>query len=136
LSGAEIASLGGLSAAVIALLFNAYSTLLSARAADVSSYLQITDRFPQAWRRFRDAREEEKKQFEFVEVLNLMESACHLLRLRRFQKATCQMLNAYLREVVAKIAKDHMDAVSKSITSDETYAEIQKFAEKYGIKFF
>jgi hypothetical protein len=45
------------------------------------------------------------------------------------------MLEVYLREVVTRIAKDHMDAVSKSITSDETYEEIQKFAKKHAIKF-
>jgi hypothetical protein len=134
-SAKEIASLGGLFAAVVALLLNAHSTRQNARAADVASYLQITDRFPQAWRRFRDSLEEEKKQFEFVEILNLIESACHLLRLRRFQKATSEMLDVYLREVVASIAKDDMDAVSKSITSDETYEEIQKFAKKHRIKF-
>ncbi|MGB8684751.1 MAG: hypothetical protein WCD12_17875 [Candidatus Binatus sp.] len=135
MSAAEIASLGGLGAAVVALLLNAYSTLLSARAADVSSYLEITDRFPKAWRRFRDSTEE-NKQFEIVEVLNLIESACHLLRLRRFQKATSEMLELYLKEVVAGIATGDMTAVRKSITSDETYEEIRKFAERQGIKFF
>ena len=134
MSTAEIASLGGLFAAVIAILVNAYSNHLNARAADVASYLQITDRFPRAWRRFRDS-PEEKKHFEIVEVLNLVESACHLLRLRRFEKATSEMLDAYLREIVAGIAKNHMDVVSKSITSDDTYEEIQMFAEKHGIKF-
>jgi len=134
LSVAETVSFGGLFVAIIAIFLNAYTTHLNARASDVASYLQITDRFPQAWRRLRDSTET-NRQFEIVEVLNLIESACHLLRRRRFQNATSEMLEAYLREVVAGFAKDHMDAVSKSITSDATYEEIQKLADRFGIKF-
>lgn len=46
------------------------------------------------------------------------------------------MLELYLKEVVAGIATGDMTAVRKSITSDETYEEIRKFAERQGIKFF
>ena len=62
---------------IIALGFTGWSVLRQAKATDLNGYFQFRDQFSTAWRRFRDASAEDR-EYEFIEILGLLEAACHL----------------------------------------------------------
>lgn len=82
--------------AIATLVWTALSLRRQAQASDFSSYLQLTERYARAWRAFRDANQA-TKEFEFVEVLNLIEGTCHLYNSGAIHGATRDMIRNYLR---------------------------------------
>lgn len=102
---------------------------------DFSSYLDLMSRFSDAWRRFKDAEDDGRRDYEFRELLNLIEASCHLWRRGVLGRASKEMMKEYLKENIAAIAqhdygKAHLrDAVSGA----GTFSEIKAFAGKYDI---
>jgi hypothetical protein len=62
---------------IFALFWTARALREQTRARDFENYFSLVERLSNAWRRFRDAAPEDKL-FEFDEVMNVLEAACHL----------------------------------------------------------
>jgi hypothetical protein len=129
-----------------ALLWNGWSSKRQAQASDFSSYLQLTDRFAVSWRRFIDAAENAgknsgiehldfRKQFEFFEVLNLLEGACHLYIKGTLHGATRDMVSDYLREIIPRVHQDDYGKfiVENSYSGPDTFFYMRRFSKIYKI---
>lgn len=125
---------GLLAVGVATLIWTARSLSLQSRAHDFSGYLLLTERFSTAWRRFKDAREDERA-YEFHEVLNLIEGACQLHNRGALHGTTRDMIGAYLKEVIDAIYKDEFakGIMETSLSGPDTYFGIRRFARKQGI---
>lgn len=127
---------GLLAVAIATLLWTALSIRRQAQASDFGSYLQLTERFANAWRRFRDAEDDETRDFEFGEVLNLIEGTCHLYNSGTIHGATREMIRDYLREVLADVFNDKYakERISNSFSGPDTYFHIRRFAYRESIE--
>ena len=93
--------IGALVVNIIALWFTGWSVRRQAKATDLNGYFQFREQFSTAWRRFKDAPEEDRK-YEFIEILGLLEAACHLYNKRRLYGATRDMVRDFLCEMLLK----------------------------------
>lgn len=120
---------------IAALWFTGRSVRRQARATDLNGYFQIREQFSTAWRRFRDA-EEENREFELTEIFGLFESACHLYNKRRLYGATRDMVRDFLCEMLPSVlSNEYAQCVfHKSISSPKTYSEIRRFARENKIE--
>ena len=120
--------------AVAAILIDAFSTRRNSRATDFSSYLQIQASFSEAWRRFLDA-PEDRKSFEFFELLNIVEMACHLYNRRVISGATRSMLRIYLAELIRSINNDDFGRakLAEAFGDVGSLTETRVFARKHDI---
>jgi len=127
----------GLLAVAIATLFSAALSLRrQAQASDFTSYLQLTERYANAWRKFRDAADEANKDFEFSEVLNLIQGTCHLYYARAIHGATRDMICDYLKEVLRDLFQHDYarGRFKESLSGPDTYFHIRRFARENNIK--
>ncbi len=98
--------------AVCALIVNALAFSYSVwwirrqvQAVDINNYFRFREEFSNGWRRFRDEPEESKRDFELVELLNLLESASHLYNKSIIHGVTRNMVRDYLCEVIPAVFK-------------------------------
>ncbi|MDW8369557.1 MAG: hypothetical protein RMK81_04730, partial [Geminicoccaceae bacterium] len=121
--------------AVVALGFNARGYILQARANDVENYLRMKDQFAEAWRRYRDASDEDGKSFELIEILNLMETCCHLIETNAFRRASRVMLTDYLKETIPAVFdnSDAREVVQRHLFGPDTFFYIRRFARRHGL---
>ena len=133
---ADLVQSGLLLVGCIALGWNGWAHLQQARAADFSSYLGLMDRYSQAWRGLKEASEDDK-DFEFRELLNLIEATCHLYNRKRLGSATRTQIAAYLKEILGGIQKSDyaMKHIVDAISGPETFKEIASFVKKNEITF-
>ena len=119
----------------VTLGFTAWWIRRQARTTDLKSYLQLREQFSSSWRKFRDA-EEHNKDFEFVEVLSLLEAASHLYNQSIFYGATKKMVGSYLLEVIKDVFKNEYAKKQflNSRSSPTTYSEILNFAKSQRIE--
>jgi hypothetical protein len=110
---------------------------LNARALSFSSYLHLCEAFSQSFRRVKDCRDDEDWKYEFGELLNLTENACHIYRSRIIWGSTRRVLRDYLVDLISGINQEGKTrrAAFNAITNDRTFAEIDDFAKKNNIKF-
>ena len=135
MSGGDWINSGILLAAAITLFFTACAFRLQARAMDFSSYLDLMTRFSDAWRRFRDAKEGSERDYEFRELLNLIEASCHLWRRSVFGRASNEMMKDYLKENISAIADDDYGKrhLREAVSGSGTFSEIKLFSRKHGL---
>lgn len=147
LACSDAIDVGLLLVAVLALWWNARSAGRQAKAADFSSYLQLTARFSTAWRRYLDASvcaektpndidKAHRRRFEFTEVLNLLEGACHLYTTGNLQGATRAMICDYLKETIPLVHNNEygISIIRASYSGPDTFLYIRKFARKHNIE--
>jgi hypothetical protein len=115
---------------ILALCWTALTLREQTRTRDFENYLSLMERFTAAWRRFADAEVEEKKQFEFIELINLFEATCHLYNKKIVRGATRDMVRDYLKEIIFGIFAnaDAKMRIDESFSSPDTYCEIRRFA--------
>ena len=125
---------GLLVAAIGTLFWTSLSHRRQAQNSDFGSYLQLTERYSDAWRKFRCATPE-NRDYEFREILNLIEATCHLYKSRAIRGATRKMIRNYLRDVLTGLLQN--DYAQKQITqgtmNTDTYSHIYWFAQKQSI---
>jgi len=123
---------GILLVAICTLLFTAYSVRKQTQALVFQSYLDLTDRLSNAWRSYRDANEK-NKDYEFIELLNLFESTCHLFNEKNFHGATREMICDYLKEVLPKIFEEEQirEKIQANFSGPDTFFQIRRFAKKH-----
>lgn len=119
------------------LLWTGRSLNLQSRAHDLASHLMLTERFSDAWRKFRAAEPGDDRDYEFTEILNLIEGVCLLHNRGALHKSTREIMGDYLKEVIEHFHKNDYarERVKKTMSSETTYAEMRSFAEKRGIKW-
>ena len=117
--------------AIAMLIWTGHSHRRQAQSADFSSYLQLTERYADAWRKFRCANDD-NRDFEFGEVLNLIEGTCHLYKSRAIRGATREMIRDYLRDVLPKLFQNAYanERFTHGKISPDTYSYIYQFAEE------
>ena len=121
--------------AIATLFWTALSLRRHAQASDFSSYLQLTEQYANAWRAFRDSEQGPRRDFEFGEVLNLLEGTCHLYYSGAIHGATRDMIRDYLREVLPKVFRGEYarKQIEQSFSGPDTYFHIRRFARNNNI---
>ena len=121
---------------LVGVLTPSIALFLNARALSVSSYLELCENFSKSFRRVKESNDKDF-DYEFGELLNLTENACHIFYSWMIWGATSRLLEDYLTEVIRAVNKEsktrHLAAAA--ITGDRTFAEITKFAAAHDIKF-
>ena len=79
---------------------------------------------------------EEKRDFELVEILNLLETTSHLYNKRNIHGAAREMVQDYLCEVIPAVLKDDKakNLFIQSHSGPNTYSEIRQFARSHKIE--
>lgn len=118
----------------LALLQTAWSIRRQADAIDVRLYFQITEKISTAWRQYRDS-EEENRNFEMTELLNLLESLARFYFKRRIHGVTRDMVKEYLLEIVPEIGRENRvrEVFQENRSGPDTYNHIRRFAKENDI---
>jgi hypothetical protein len=126
---------GLLLVAIAALIYNGRALKEQARGRDVENYFSFSERITAAWRRFGAATDDEGRYFEFTELLNLFETACHLYLKRIIAGATRQMIREYLTDMLPILVSDEaaIRMMARAKTTKSTYQHIADFARKQGL---
>ena len=126
---------GLLAAAIATLFWTGLSHRRQAQSSDFGSYLQLTERYSDAWRKFRCATPE-NRDYEFGEILNLIEATCHLYKSGAIRGATREMIRNYLRDVLTRLLQNDyaQEQIAQGTMNTDTYSHIYQFAQKQGIK--
>lgn len=119
---------------ICALFCTAWWIRRQVHAVDINNYFQIQEKISHAWLKFRDE-SEEKKDFEFIELLNLLETASALYNNRIIHGSTRKMVKNYLSEVTPCILKNAyaVSCLKKARSGSDTYSEIERFARSNNI---
>jgi hypothetical protein len=134
---AAIAAIAAASSAGITVLIaaaNLTTARTESRSDDFDSCLDVVTKLGDAQRRVFDAGSDQpKRQFEFRELLNLMEALALLENDRRTAKSTRTITNHFLIESYAFLRSDSSQRLflESSVTGDETFSELVKFAARY-----
>lgn len=105
-----------------------------ARAVDFDSCLDVVTKLADAQRRVRDAAPgSPARDFEFRELLNLMEALAHLENTKRTSPSTREVTQDFLIETYAFLRSQPglRPFLEASLTSDKTFAGLLRFAEKH-----
>lgn len=131
---------------ILTLCYTARGVRLQAQASDFSSYLLLTERLSKAWRAYGDARasssslsnqaSREREEFEFLELMNVLEMACHLYNRKIILPETGEMLCDHLKEVLPKIFQNPecKGMICRAFSGRDTFFHIRRFARKHGIE--
>jgi hypothetical protein len=120
--------------AIVALIYTARMLKEQARGRDFENYLTFSERITAAWRRFGGATEKDR-YFEFTELVNLFEAACHLYTKRIIAGATREMIRDYLCDMLPVLFSDEeaMKMIARAKTTNLTYEHILAFAKQHGL---
>jgi len=123
-----------LGVAIIALCWTAMTLSEQIRGRDFENYLSLWDRYARAWRRFRDA-DEDERYFEFTELINLLEASCKFYNENVIRGTTRDMVRTYLVEVLPAVFTDPeaIEMINKSFSGPDTFFEIRRFARKENV---
>jgi hypothetical protein len=126
------------------LIYTARGVRQQATASDFSSYLQLMERLSKAWRAYGDARAAHSaepatrnpEEFEFLELMNILEMACHLHKKRILLPATREMLCDHLKEVLPAIYKneDTKKMIDEHLSGPDTFFYIRRFAREHRLE--
>ncbi|MGA7673473.1 MAG: hypothetical protein WCA78_00330 [Rhizomicrobium sp.] len=121
--------------ALVSVVSAAISLHRQAQVSDFNSYLLLKDRFSEAWKNYRDA-PPDGKDYECVEILNLIEVVCDLYDRRALHGASRAAMRDYIKGLLAGMfANAHVrDLYVKYRTTPDTFAHLHRFAERQHIK--
>ncbi|GAA0551874.1 hypothetical protein FHS83_001421 [Rhizomicrobium palustre] len=104
-------------------------TLAAEKSYDFNSCLTVVFQVGQALRQVRDA-PDDKKEFEFRELLNLLEALAVGVNDKLIQAATRKMVEPFLAECYAylKTQPSLSELLKNSVTGEGTFCELYKFA--------
>ncbi len=115
-------------AAFVSLVVAWHAKRIQGRSVDFANGIEIVERLGTAMRRVRDA-PENHHDFEFTELLNLLEALALLHNERRIAASTKKLIANFLDEVLRCIENDSetKNHMCKTRTGSETYRELEKF---------
>jgi hypothetical protein len=122
---------------LVSVLAPSIALYLNARALSLSTYVQFCDKFSDQFRRLKNCATDDGWAYEFGELLNLTENACHIYRSWIVWGTTRSLLKDYLVDVINGINNQPSArrAVVAGMTGDRTYNEISRFAKTHQIPF-
>lgn len=135
-TSAAVASAIATGAAAIAAagsLFAAWRTAsIQGKATDFGNCLEVVRQLGEAQRRVQDADSEEKSRFEFIELLNLLETLALLFNSRKIAASTRRFTEKFLDEALAwiRIEQQMTQLMRESMTGEDTYHELKKFERR------
>ncbi len=129
---------------IVTMLYTARGVRLQAKASDFSSYILLVERLSKAWRAYGDARTpaltdpaaRQKEEFEFLELMNILEMACHLSNNKVLGPTTREMLRDHLKEVLPKIFDNSAtkQMIGRASSGPDTFFHIRRFAREHRLK--
>lgn len=129
---AAVAAGGSAVAAVVSLVVAWHAKRIQGNSSDFANCLQVVSQLRDAMRRVVDARDD-KQQFEFIELLNLMEALALLHNDGKLAASTKKFTGKFLIEAVAWMrASEHMTKLKReAVTGDDTFHELQTFEQRH-----
>lgn len=117
--------------AAAALFWTALELREQVRSRDFENYLLLWDKYTEAWRRFGNAKEDDRF-FEFVELMDLLDASCNFYNNGILRRSTREMVGGYLTGILPDIFDDptKQEMLIKSIEDRDTFSEIVKFARR------
>jgi len=115
--------------ALAALALSFYAIYRGNRNTSVATLVAINESFRQAWQRFLSENDEQKRQYELAELMNLVEIACATLNEGSLAGKSHKIMSAYLSEVLKLlIANDYANLeIGKLLNSTTTFANINEY---------
>jgi len=101
-------------------------------SSDIASVLIVWERLDQHWVRFRSAKTDEAKRFEFGQLISYYEMACSLFRDKVFTTRATRTLHEHLHEILPVM---RADATFKELfddlrTDESTFENIVWFCKQ------
>lgn len=100
---------------------------------DIASVLAIWERLDVHWVRFRTADREEKRRFEFGQLISYYEMACSLFRDEVFSTRASRTLHEHLSEILPNMQRDvSFKTLFEALVTDEnTFENIRWFCREH-----
>jgi hypothetical protein len=126
-----VAAGGSAVAAAVSLAVAWHAKRIQGRSADFANCTEVVEQLGNAMRRVRDACEDHR-EFEFIELLNLLEALALLYNESKIAPSTKKITCKFLEESLAWIRgnDDMKQLMTKSMTSNDTYAELREFENR------
>lgn len=118
---------------VFALGATLWSIRRQSKATDAKNYFYIKEKIANAWKEYRISKESEGN-FNFSEILSLLEGVCHLYNKCIFYGATKEQIRDYMVEVIPEVCENAKEQLTNSISGPETHSEMEKFAKAEGLQ--
>jgi hypothetical protein len=136
---AEVSAIAAAISATIALAttcVNLWSLHRTGRATDFNNCLTVVSQLAEAQRKVRDAKDDAARNFEFRELLNLMEALALMENDRRIASSTQKITERFLVESWAFLkSQPHIQQFLRdSMTDTDTFGELRRFEEKHVIE--
>ena len=119
-------------AALVALFVAWGQKRVQGKSADFSNCLEIVGRLTVAQERVFSASDEPTRQFEFRDLLNLLEALAFLYNKNKIAPATKTFTAKFLDQAIAWIYVDEgmRKLMKESVTSEDTYGELHRYKER------
>lgn len=118
----------------VSLIYTYRALKETARGRDVENYLKLLEMISSAWRQLSTV-EEDEKYSTFLDLMNLLESCCHLYNKKVISGTTREMVREYLKDVLPGIYADENSSVwiTKASLTSGTFEHIRGFAAAEGL---
>jgi len=129
-------TLGAIAVAGVGLWFNWYGIHRGNHNSSATSIITLNEAWRQAWERFLRAEDEAVKQYQFAELLNLLEIACALRIRNVLTGVSRELLTEYLDDVMRLLntsddAKGRLEALIHSKTTFKYLRLYLKYLRKH-----
>jgi len=120
-------------AAAVSLAVASHAKRIQGRSADFANCIEVVERLGVAQRRVRDA-PDNHYEFEFRELLNLLEALALLHNDSKIVPSTRKVVEKFLAEAIAWMRRDERmkQLMAKAMTGATTFAELEKFETRQG----
>jgi len=110
-----------------------YTVWRADKTASAGALIAVQVALHDSWCRFLRATPTDEQEFEFAELLNLLETCCALYSNRSFTSEPRKLLQRYLVEVFTHLADDAnaRERLRDLKDTSETFAKIAAFENKY-----
>jgi hypothetical protein len=127
---AAFASALSAAASLVGVWYNRRTAIRQADATDFNNCVGTVRQLAGAQRLVRDA-PEVHREFEFRELLNLMEALALLINDQKVPPSTLRTIDSFLEEAWAHLQADSqmIKLMEDSLTGENTYVELRKFAK-------
>ena len=102
------------------------------RNSSAATLVTLNDSFRQAWLRFLTAKDDASRQYEFAELLNVMEIACAIYLEKSLAGKSRKLAEEYISHILKLLENDpeKRERLVCLINAPTTFEHIRKFREK------
>ena len=126
-----LVAIGGVWLVSLQLKHGASALRSQAASSDIASVLAIWQRLDEHWNRFRNA-DQERKAFEFGQLISYYEMACSLFRDRVFTTRATRTLHEHLHEILPAMQREptFQALLDQLVTDEATFENIKWFCKQ------